>query len=355
MRIIILLLSSMLLASCIEDNDNKSLMIINDFTFTKTLYTPLVVTEDNIVVDFKGHCINGQRSIGQRPLSVGLTIRANNVTVKNGCITNTETSINITGLFDYSAKKKAREMYAQGTSSDDINEFMAKSTIARHSIIDNMYLTPKTHAVYVQPYVGDVIIMNSVIRGGRIGLYLDSGTHNLRVINNTFNDVGHRKYFPKINISVPVIKGRGRESIACDGCYDSIIESNKFTNSHLADITMYTNCWEHYGNDRSYPRTFFQNSVRVYNNNFNSRKGVWIASRQERDLSAWGCGSPDTVSRGRYFDHATNNNIVGNTFASKIPVQIADDFNHLSNNTFTNGLPIITVKADGSMPRTSND
>jgi len=54
----------------------------------------------------------------------------------------------------------------------------------------------------------------------------------------------------------------------------------------------------------------------IRNNTFvNEPVGIWLASRQNRDLSGFDCGDKPRDSSGKYFnDYADNNVVEGNKF-----------------------------------------
>ena len=289
-------------------------------------------------------------TFGSTPVSEGITIKASNVVVKNGKIVNPQTGINIQGL-TLAEKAQAKTIYDNG---GDVDAYY-QSLYAIHPqnvTIENVEIDAITHGIYIQPRTKNINILNNTINDGRLGIYVDSGVKNTVIEGNTFNHVGWEKYISALGIVVPVPQGSGREAIALDGALYTTIEGNTFNDSNLADITLYRNCWEKWNTPLAYPRIIGAYDTAIDNNIFNDTvKAIWVASRQQRDLSGFDCGSPEGQGGGLWLDHATETHVRTNTFNNNsVAVEVADDNNTIVANTLNGAIIDQTAKADGNMP-----
>ncbi|MGO4326532.1 nitrous oxide reductase family maturation protein NosD [Cupriavidus sp. 2TAF22] len=173
--------------------------------------------------------------------------------------------------------------------------------------------------IYIESYASGNTLRNVTVTSSRgPGVYLDASTRDNRIVNSTFTGNG-----------LP----RTREAIAIDSSAGNVIAGNKFSGNALAAITLYKNCGENQGPAR------WQHSDGnlIQDNDFAAESvGVWIASRQSRDLGNWNCSDPSYYA-GRYFlDYAQNNQVMNNRFANvRQGVIVEDDNNTVSGNTFS--------------------
>jgi len=335
-----------------EDN---LLPINGKITLKEDFQGKLTVRDDNTVVDLNGHTIHGPSwgLFSNDPLDTCINVLADNVVIKNGKLGACLTGINIAGRFqrgkDTVTATNLWKTQGDAAAIEYMESFSGKGSDG--TIITDMQITPITHAVYIQPYVSDTTIQNSSINKGRIGIYVDSGVQRTLINKVTFKDIGWGKYVSSLRKIVSRPVGEGREAIAIDGAMNTTITNSTFTHTNLASVTAYRNCMENKNSPSAYPRLTGASGISIMNNTFNNEvTGVWLGSRQQRDLSKWVCGN--TPEAGGYFmDHATGANITANTFNNTdVAVEIADDDNTVIDNTLNGALVLITPKADDTYP-----
>ncbi|MEE2786707.1 MAG: right-handed parallel beta-helix repeat-containing protein [Myxococcota bacterium] len=262
----------------------------------------------------------------------------------------------------------------KGIHGDDHDALRAQSPT--NIVIRNLSIVNSQHTgVYLHQYTVGVTVENSVILNSSApGLYLAPYGRHHRIINNLIEGSGHRKPdgFPRIG-------WYRREGIAIDGSSEHLISGNDIINGALGGIMLYKNCWEHrYTNSKSRPRTDHARANIIENNRFARQPfGVWVASRQSRDLSQMGCGDPtpyenpifvndvfhptfqtypsahaDLYLLGAFMasvwpDFAEENEIRGNTFEdiSRGGIRIEDDLTVVSHNLFIGDFDYIFVGA----------
>jgi parallel beta-helix repeat protein len=276
----------------------------------------ILITKSNTILDCNNSIIDGQGRLnnGVMIISQGKSIR--NILVKNCTIKN----------FKHSGIGVSSGISPEKLSPDHKRNYDNSPT---DIIIDNV--TVETNAgvgVYIDDYVTKTIIKNSVIKSsGSTGIYLDQSSKFNQVINNVIENNGF-----------PTEEGRGeREGLAIDSSANNIIEGNKFINNAAGGVFLYKNCGEAFKTGKSVIR-WQHSDFNIIKNNFFSGQpiGVWIASRQSRDLSKWGCGD-DSMDKEKHFyqDFSKYNKVVGNEFCrNKIAIKIEDDNNIIKNNSF---------------------
>ena len=148
-----------------------------------------------------------------------------------------------------------------------------------------------THTVGVT--VQDSIIINN----SSAGIYMSPWGKHHEVRNNQIENNGHVK--PD---GVSRIGWYRREGIAIDASFEHLIVDNDIVGNALGGILLYKNCWEHAEElPESVPRTEHARSSIIRGNRFADQPfGVWVASRQSRDLKAMECGDPTPYSNPLY-------------------------------------------------------
>ena len=195
--------------------------------------------------------------------------------------------------------------------------------------------------IYVHRFVTDLIINNNTItRTGSAGIYLDSGSQKITISNSYFTKNGGKLYDTESRKIKPRVTHK-REAIAIDSSAYNTIKGNKFVNNEGGAIFIYKNCYEGYKEAGPLPRHQSSNFNLIENNTFSDEeKGVWIASRQSRDLNNFKCGDPAIQVKGSekyYEDFAKENRIINNTFDfNEKAIIVEDDNNTISNNHFKN-------------------
>lgn len=175
--------------------------------------------------------------------------------------------------------------------------------------------------VYFDSYVSNSTLKDSLVQGaGKVGVYLEQGTRDISILNNTIKENGALTR---------------REGLAIDSSAHNLVEGNVFEANAGGGVFIYKNCGEHFASGKSVLRWQSSDFNKIVNNEFRAQPvGVWIASRQSRDLSKWGCGDPALDKQGRYFEDSANNNFVeSNRFCGvEVPVRVEGDNNYVGRN-----------------------
>lgn len=236
---------------------------------TDCRYTsPLVISHSNVLLDCRGATISGmtRRGITIRPGLKNVTIRDCRLHDTGGILIEGQTPTD-----DAAARDKARASSSQGVVLD-------------HLTITASYMT----GVFVDHYVVGATIRNSIVEDGHhVGVYLEHGSQknivsgNLIRNNGLFTNRGIRRIGPT-----------RREGLSVDGSAYNLIEHNVFEDNAFGGIFHYKNCWEfHTTNPESRPRLQGSDGNVIRRNTFrNMDIGIWVASRQARDLVTWDCG-----------------------------------------------------------------
>lgn len=160
--------------------------------------------------------------------------------------------------------------------------------------------------IYFDDYVTYSTLSHSVVRDSYMsGIYLEHSSRNNKIIDNQIINNGHESF------------GKGkREGLAVDSSAHNLIEGNRFESNGAGGVFLYKNCGEHFSTGKSVIRWQHSDDNVIRNNTFvNEPVGIWLASRQNRDLSGFDCGDKPRDSSGKYFnDYADNNVVEGNRF-----------------------------------------
>ncbi|WP_454609415.1 right-handed parallel beta-helix repeat-containing protein [Labrenzia sp. MBR-25] len=236
---------------------------------TDCRYTnPIVISTGNVILDCRGGTITGmhRRGITIRPGLENVTIRDCRLDDTGGILIEGQTPTD-----DAPARDEARATSSQGVVLD-------------HLTITQSYMT----GVFVDHYVVGATIRNSIVADGHhVGIYLEHGSQknvvsgNLIRNNGLFTNKGIRRIGPT-----------RREGLSVDGSAYNLIENNIFDSNAFGGIFHYKNCWEfHTTNPESRPRLQGSDGNVIRGNVFrNMDIGIWVASRQARDLVMWDCG-----------------------------------------------------------------
>ncbi len=284
------------LAACAEQRFvNESITITEDFTFTdhvaKTKYT---VTEPGVVVEGNGFTINGDCNTD----CIGLTVVADNVTVRNLTIRNFDGGVSI-------------------------NRQAADVRFENVTIIDNV-----NHGVFVNVGASRFTCDNCDISdNGSMGIYLEYNSHgasikNSRIVGNGYRDKDSGNWVDNLKAE----SKDDREGIAIDASQGNTISNTYFANNALTGVTMYRNCGE-----RGITRDWGANYNQVLGGVVED--GIHIASRQDKDLSKWGCSDPYIYKNAYIADEAEHNRIEGVTLGDAATIIVQDDYNQIVNVT----------------------
>ncbi|HEX6829697.1 MAG TPA: right-handed parallel beta-helix repeat-containing protein, partial [Burkholderiales bacterium] len=250
------------------------------------------------------------------------------VTVRNCSVTGGGTGIFI-GLLESDAAKLARHG----------REALYEITPHDVRIEDSSVQDSTGVGIFVDDYASRVVVSRVAVKGsGSAGIYLEHSSRNNRVLDSTITGNGFGK-FPRLRFG----KSR-REGIAVDSSAHNHIEGNRISGNAAGGIFLYKNCHEYAtSNPHSVPRWQHSDHNLITGNVIEIETvGVWLASRQSRDLSGLDCGDAPYSGTSHFLDHAAHNVVDSNTFKGVTTgVVVEDDFNTVSGNTFLDtGLPI---------------
>jgi len=251
-----------------------------------TYFQTVTISESGTHLDCKGATLDGRGERGVGVMIDGRKKRIQNVTVENCRIQNFKNrGVNITSgirIKDFSSDRDAN---------------------------------------YAKAPINIVINSNStVVDSGKVGVYLEQATQRIKIVNN-------------------VIKGNGaegrREGLAIDSSAHNTVMGNKFVSNAGGGIFIYKNCGESFSSGKSALRWQSSDFNVISSNIFEGERiGVWIASRQSKDLSKWDCGDPTVSQDGRFYEDRANRNVVeDNIFCSTATaVRVEGDDNTISRN-----------------------
>lgn len=186
--------------------------------------------------------------------------------------------------------------------------------------------------VYFDSYVQDSSLEDSIVAGsGKVGVYLEQASRKISIINNVIKENGAGP-------------GSKREGLAIDSSAHNRIEGNKFISNGAGGVFLYKNCGEKISSGASGLRWQHSDENYIAGNIFSEEKvGVWIASRQSKNLAAWDCGdTPLDGSHKFYRDYANHNKVTGNEFCGGVVgVRVEGENNLIEKNKFSvSGVPV---------------
>ena len=228
------------------------------------------------------------------------------------------------------------QRYTRGFINPAANRALAPNDIriinvsSRNSINSGMFVGDHVHDITFDK----VRIQNA----GTVGLYLEFGSRDNVIKNSVFVGNGFRTFKPN------------REAIAVDSSSSNRIENNHFIHNGAGGILLYRNCFEHADDPtrgNHFKRTESSRDNVIANNVFEDEPvGVWVASRQSRNLKGFDCGAylvKQTPFASYHLDSAKNNQIIDNRFEQvEKGVIVEDDGTIIEGNRFaaTVGMPI---------------
>ncbi len=220
------------------------------------------------------------------------------------------------------------QRYARGFIDPAANRALAPNNIqisnvtSRNSINSGMFVGDHVHDVTFDK----VHVQNA----GTVGLYLEFGSRDNVIKNSVFVGNGFRTFKPN------------REAIAVDSSSHNLIENNRFIHNGAGSVLLYRNCFEH-ADDESrsnhFKRTESSRDNIIRQNIFQEEPvGIWIASRQSRNLKGFECGAyliKQTPFASYHLDSAKDNQIIDNRFEQvEQGIIVEDDDTLISNNKF---------------------
>jgi parallel beta-helix repeat protein len=254
----------------------------------------IMITRSHTTLDCHGAILDGrnEKSFGIVVNSKGKPL--SDVTIKNCKIQNyTHSGIRITS--DIAANK---------LSPDHAENYRRTPTRVN---LENVEVTGSGRVgIYFDDYVTHSTLKNSVVRDSYMsGIYLEHSSRNNAIVGNQIINNGHESF------------GKGkREGLAVDSSAYNLIEGNRFESNGAGGVFLYKNCGEHFSTGKSVIRWQHSDHNVIRNNTFvNEPVGIWLASRQNRDLSGFDCGDKPRDGSGKYFnDYADDNLVEGNRF-----------------------------------------
>ena len=290
----------------------------------------LRIIANDITLDCRGSRIDAS---GRRAgIQIGGKAGVSNVTVRNCHIQDAHTGIFI-GLSGSDAEKAGKysraELYARTPH---------RIRIENSSVHDSGGV-----GIYIDDYASEVTVEGTRITGsGSAGIYLEHSSRRNSILNSTLSGNGYGK-FPELRLG----KAR-REAIAVDSSAYNRIEGNHIHGNAAGGIFLYKNCHERArSSPTSVPRWQAAEHNLIRGNTIeNENVGVWLASRQSRDLSDWDCGDRPYLENKYFLDHARNNRIEANTFRRvRTGIIVEDDDNALVGNRFVESEKAIEIGA----------
>lgn len=173
--------------------------------------------------------------------------------------------------------------------------------------------------IYVDSYAQDTNLTDVTVERSRgAGIYLEHSSVRTRIEKSRIRYNGFRDSSGRENSA-------RREGIAIDSSAYNIITGNIISDNARGGIFLYKNCWERHDRPGTVPRWQSSSYNQITDNKIeNERVGVWVASRQGRNLSTWNCGDPE-IAKGFYRDYADHNTITRNVIQnSDVGIRIFD-------------------------------
>lgn len=186
---------------------------------------------------------------------------------------------------------------------DDQNTIYSRSPV--RVLLENITSTDSGGVgIFLDDYVSEITVKNStIVRSAGVGIYMEHSSRRITVIGSRFIANGFR--WLKSN----------REAIAIDSSADNIVENNFFRGNAAGGIFLYKNCGEHFSSGKQVRRWQHSNHNSIRGNIFVDEKvGIWLASRQKKDLSNWDCADVPVKGKRFYADFANFNTVEGNRF-----------------------------------------
>lgn len=263
---------------------------------------------------------------------VGGAPDVHSVTVRNCRVVNGKTGIYV-GWPESDTRKASRhtreELYAR--TPHDVR-------IETSSVRDSERV-----GIYIDDYASGVVVSRTGVAGcGSAGIYLEHSSRRNTIEQSTITNNGYGRFpFPRWGVA-------RREGIAIDSSAHNRVISNRIAGNAAGAVFLYKNCHERATtNPDSPPRWQQASHNRIAGNTIEDEAvGVWLASRQSRDLSTWDCGDRAYWGNSHFPDYARHNVVEGNLFrAVRRAVVVEDDDNSVIGNTFVDVEEPVTIGA----------
>jgi len=308
--------------------------------------------KENIAFDCQGAVLNGLKqnkpnsifiaySKASEPRNWAFSVYKSGINIKNCHIKNYIDGI----VIRFRVPKKQHELLRKKTNVVSIENQLRDDAPKNITISNTKIHSSHKHGIYMQRYVSHIIFEQGEIKySGNSAIYMESGTRHNEIRNSYFYKNGYTNYKRKKRMRMPKYPTGEREAIAVDSSAYNKIIGNTFKNNGKGAVFLYKNCFEKHKNKAQLPRFQHSNYNQIKNNHFiDERYGVWLASRQSKQLSRFKCGDPIMYktrglfgSEKYYHDYAKNNQVVNNTFKNITEgIVVEDDNNMITNNKFS--------------------
>lgn len=302
--------------------DNRGLQVFNGKTqvIGGQVQYGYLINQSHMVLDCQGAILDG----GGR-IPTGVLIDSGGGPLEDVVIKNcTFKNFKYNGIrIGWSIKDVLKSSIRQG----DLYQYHPKNI----KIENVKILNSGTVGVYIDDYVSHVDIKNSEVSGsGYVGVYYEFSSKNNALESSL---ISHNGYGRLMN---GTRNNTRREGVSVDSSEGNIIYNNVFKNNALGSLFLYKNCQEDFSKGQSAKRILGASNNIIKNNEFIDEKiGIWIASRQSRDLKKWDCGD-DSIYQGRFFlDFADGNSVLNNNFCNvQKGIIVEGDRNELIGNSF---------------------
>ncbi|MGP6469676.1 right-handed parallel beta-helix repeat-containing protein [Rahnella aceris] len=269
----------------------------------------VIITSSNTTLDCRGAVLEGDN---ERPFGILINSKGkplSDVTVRNCKVRHfTRSGIRITS--DIAANKLSPN-----------HEENYRRTPTRITL-ENVEVSGSGRVgIYFDDYVTHSTLSHSIVRDSYMsGIYLEHSSRNNKVVDNQIIDNGHERF------------GKGkREGLAVDSSAYNLIEGNRFESNGAGGVFLYKNCGEHFSTGKSVIRWQHSDYNVIRNNTFvNEPVGIWLASRQNRDLSGFDCGDKPREGSLKFYPDYADNNVVGQNQFLKVKNLVINDGKHNS-------------------------
>lgn len=235
------------------------------------------------------------------------------------------------------AKVRYQQLLAKQTTREQQKQRSPNHILLNRILVSNS----KNSGIFIGDHVQQVTLANSRVTGsGTVGVYLEFGSGQHQIRYNQFDGNGFREF---ANVAgVPVGKPN-REAIAIDSSANNTIAYNRFTGNGAGGVLLYRNCFEHADDptrNNHFLRTEGSNNNLIEHNIFDDEPvGVWVASRQSRNLKGFACGAyliQQTALSRYHLDDSEHNVIRDNQFGKVTnAIKLEDDGNEVRFNRFS--------------------
>ncbi|WP_275404606.1 right-handed parallel beta-helix repeat-containing protein [Phytobacter massiliensis] len=192
------------------------------------------------------------------------------------------------------------------------------------TIANNHIINSGKNGIFLDDYSSLVTIRNNFIKNsGATAIYLEHDSRKNRIEGNFIENNGYRNNRPV------------REAIAIDSSQKNIVIGNTFKNNGKGGVFIYKNCSEKFHSGTQELRKMHANFNVIKGNYFyNEKVGIWLASRQGKNLKHMDCGDKAIDSAGLYYQDYADENIVSQNRFESVSRPIIDNGknNRIENN-----------------------